>query len=208
MGLQHTSLDPFEQVHVALDLETTGLDSDRDNIIEVGAVKFQGDQTIDTFQTFVNPARQIPDFVQRLTGISPDQVANAPFFSTVADRLKEFIGPHPVIGHNVAFDLRFLGTHSLPLANTAYDTWDLASVLLPTTSQYSLVYLAAHLGINHDNAHRALDDAMATQQVFLALLHRAAKLDSGTIGPSGEFGSTQRLVHRAIADGAGTFPRT
>jgi len=166
---------------VALDLETTGLDSDRDNIIEIGAVKFQDGEIVDTFQTFVNPARPIPEFIQRLTGISPSQVADAPFFSTVAGGLEEFLGSYPIIGHNISFDLRFLGTHNLPLSNTSYDTWDLASVLLPTTTQYSLGYLSAHLGIVHDNAHRALDDAKATQQVFLALLRRAAELDPGLL---------------------------
>jgi predicted DnaQ family exonuclease/DinG family helicase len=185
MGLRHAALDPlldpFKQVHVALDLETTGLDSDRDNIIEIGAVKFQGAEIVDTFQTFVNPARPIPEFIQRLTGISPNQVADAPFFSTIAGGLEQFLGSYPIIGHNISFDLRFLGTHNLPLSNTSYDTWDLASVLLPTTSQYSLGYLAAHLGIAHDNAHRALDDAKATQEVFLALLRRASELDPGLL---------------------------
>ena len=181
MGLLHTVADPFEQVHVALDLETTGLDSDRDNIIEVGAVKFQGDRVIDTLQTFINPGRQIPDFVQRLTGISPHQVEHAPFFSTVAGRLEQFVEHYPVIGHNVAFDLRFLGSHRLSLANTSYDTWDLASVLLPAASQYSLGSLASHYGIVHNSAHRALGDAEATQQVFLALLRQAAELELGRL---------------------------
>ena len=181
MALQHTTIDPFGQVHVALDLETTGLDSGRDNIIEVGAVKFQGDRVIDTFQTFVNPGRQIPDFVQRLTGISPHQVENAPFFSTVAGRFEHFVEHHPVIGHNVAFDLGFLGSHRLSLGNTAYDTWDLASVLLPGASQYSLGALASHFGIVHNSAHRALGDAEATHQVFLALLRQAAKLEPGPL---------------------------
>ncbi len=84
MGLRYETPDPIQQVHVALDLETTGLDSNKDSIIEIGAVKFQGDEPIDTFQTFINPSRSIPDFVQRLTGISPDQVARAPLFSCVA----------------------------------------------------------------------------------------------------------------------------
>ena len=191
MGLKTTGLDPFDQVHVALDLETTGLDSDRDKIIEVGAVKFRGGESIETFQTFVNPGRSIPEFVQRLTGISPRQVANAPFFPSVGDRLAEFIGTHPVIGHNIAFDLRFLGTHGVPLVNPAYDTWDLASVLLPTTSQYSLGYLAAHFDVSHDHAHRALDDAEATRQVFLALLQRAAKLHPSLLSYLGN------LAHRS-----------
>ena len=191
MGLQQTGLDPFDQINVALDLETTGLDSDRDKIIEVGAVKFRGGESIDTFQTFVNPGRPIPEFVQRLTGISPHQVANAPFFPSVGERLAEFIGTHPVIGHNIAFDLRFLGTHDLPLTNTSYDTWDLASVLLPTTSQYSLGYLAAHFDVSHDHAHRALDDAEATRRVFLALLQRAAKLHPSLLAYLGN------LAHRS-----------
>ncbi len=52
--------NPLEQTFVALDLETTGLDSARETIIEIGAVKFQGEETIDSFQTFINPGRSIP----------------------------------------------------------------------------------------------------------------------------------------------------
>ena len=62
--------NPLSQTFVALDLETTGLDSARDAIIEIGAVKFAGDEIIDSFQTFINPGRTIPEFVQRLTGIN------------------------------------------------------------------------------------------------------------------------------------------
>ena len=181
MGLRYGAPDPLLQVHVALDLETTGLDSTKDSIIEVGAIKFRGDEAIDTFQTFIHPSRPIPEFVQRLTGISPDQVARAPLFSSVAREFEDFVGSSPVIGHNVSFDIRFLTSHDLTLANTAYDTWDLASVLLPSTSQYSLGSLAAHFGVVHDRAHRALDDAKATQQVFLALLRKAAELDPGLL---------------------------
>ena len=181
MGLMYRPPDPLQQVHVALDLETTGLDSNRDAIIEIGAVKFQGDEDIDTFQTFIKPDRPIPDFVQRLTGISPDQVSRAPLFSSVSRDLQDFIGSSPVIGHNVSFDLRFLDSHDLALANTSYDTWDLASILLPRTTQYSLGFLASHFGVVHDRAHRALDDAKATQHIFLALLREAAALDPGLL---------------------------
>jgi DNA polymerase-3 subunit epsilon/ATP-dependent DNA helicase DinG len=166
-----------EQVFVALDLETTGLDSSRDTIIEIGAVKFQGDQVIDTFETFINPGRSIPEFVQRLTGISPRQVRRAPFFSTVAADLETFLEHHPIIGHNISFDMQFLESHGLPLENPRHDTWDLASVMLPRTNEYSLSYLTRALEVKHFNPHRALDDAQATRGVFLALLHRAGLLD-------------------------------
>ena len=169
------------QTFVALDLETTGLDHDRDSIIEVGAVKFRGQEVIDTFQTFVNPNRPIPEFVQRLTGIAPRQVARAPRFNAVADRLGAFVAGHPVVGHNIAFDLRFLGTHGLTLPNPSYDTWDLASVFLPTTPEYSLGYLANLLQVEHANPHRALEDAQATREVFIGLLHRAGQADPGLL---------------------------
>ena len=173
--------NPLEQTFVALDLETTGLDSARDTIIEVGAVKFQGDETIDSFQTFINPGRSIPEFIQRLTGISPQQVRRAPPFSAVVADLEAFLGPYPIIGHNITFDLRFLQSHGLPLGNPSYDTWDLASMFLPRSSEYSLTYLSRHLGVKHTDPHRALGDAKATQGIFLRLLEKAANLDPGLL---------------------------
>ena len=181
MSLYFPTTSPLETVHVAVDLETTGLDQDRDTIIEVGAVKFEGDNVIDTFQTFVNPGRSIPEFVQRLTGISESQVKRAPFFENVVDELGQFIDDHPVIGHNVGFDVGFLASQGLKLNNPAYDTWDLATVLLPKSPQYSLGFLADYLGMTHNDRHRALGDARATFQVFIELLRRAEKLDSGLL---------------------------
>ena len=94
---------PIEQVYVSLDLETTGLDSERDTILEIGAVRFRGDEVLDTFETFVNPGRAIPDHIQRLTGIHPRQVERAPAFPVIASDIAEFLGPsscrgaqHPV----------------------------------------------------------------------------------------------------------------
>ena len=179
LGISATS--PFESVHVSIDLETTGLDQGRDTIIEVGAVKFQGDQVMDTFQTLINPGRNIPEFIQRLTGIKPSQVSRAPFFSSIAGELADFVEQHPVIGHNVKFDLGFLASHGLQLQNPAYDTWDLASALLPHVQQYSLAYLSDYFKVDLRNHHRALADASATHQVFVKLLRRAEQLDPGLL---------------------------
>ena len=181
MSLRFPASSPFEQVHVALDLETTGLEQSRDTIIEVGAVKFLGAEVIDTFQSLVNPGRPIPSFIQRLTGITDNQVKRAPFFNSVSDRLADFVEDHPVVGHNVSFDLGFLSVHGLPLSNAAYDTWDLASVLLPRSRQYSLGYLSDFFEVSHLDRHRALGDARATYQVFVELLRRAEALDGGLL---------------------------
>ncbi len=166
-----------ERVYAAIDLETTGLDKERHRIIEIGAVKFRGGEVLDEFETYVNPYAQIPQFVQRLTGIRQADVDKAPPFAPVSVRLEEFLGDVPVIGHNVAFDVGFLKKNGLPMPNVAYDTWDMASVLLPEASEYSLSLLAKNLGIDPDSPHRALDDARVTRQVFLALLEQARQLD-------------------------------
>ncbi len=177
LGQSTANLPTLERTFVALDLETTGLDADREKIIQVGAVKFCGDRVLDRFETFVNPGRAIPDFIQRLTGIRPDQVSRAPHFSSVSQGLETFIEDHPVIGHNVTFDLRFLETHGLSLPNARYDTWDLASFVLPRSAEYSLGSLARQFGLEHLRAHQAIDDADATRQLFVTLLRKASELD-------------------------------
>ena len=172
---------PLEEVWVSLDLETTGLSPDEDDIIEVGAVKFQGERTVDAFQSCVNPRRVLSDFVKRLTGISQEEVDRAPPLSAVTGQLLPFVGDAPVVGHNLAFDLGFLASRGLRLSNPTSDTWDLAFVLLPGLQEYRLGKLAASLGISHPTPHRAMDDARATRDVFVRLVEMAEGLDIYTI---------------------------
>jgi DNA polymerase-3 subunit epsilon/ATP-dependent DNA helicase DinG len=161
---------------VALDLETTGLDAERDAIIEIGAVKFSGDDELDTFSTFVNPGRRIPFEITELTGIRDDDVVGAPSLQSVLPRLARFVGGFPIVGHSVGFDLAFLRRQSRQFSNESLDTFELASVLLPTAERYSLRQLTSTLGIEPEGAHRALFDAQATRELFQALLRRGARL--------------------------------
>jgi DNA polymerase III epsilon subunit family exonuclease len=169
------------QTYVALDLETTGLDAERDAIIEVGAVKFRADEVLDTFSTFVDPGRRIPLLITELTGIRDQDVAGAPRLHEVLSRLRRFVGEWPVVGHSVGFDLSFLDRHPPRFENERHDTFELASVLLPHAERYSLGSLAGMLGIEMERAHRALDDARATHRLFRVLLHRAASLPPRTL---------------------------
>ena len=163
--------------YVALDLETTGLNYDRDTILEIGAVKFQGEKVVDTLQTLINPYREVPKVIQKLTGITPRHLEGAPSFASVAEELLAFIGPLPIVGHNVFFDLSFLSRHGVNLTDEVYDTRDLAAILLPCSASYSLSRLAAELGAEHTRPHRALPDAEATHMVFVRLLDKARSLD-------------------------------
>ena len=168
-----TRIDPFEHEFVCIDLETTGLNAHSDAIIELGAVRFRRGEILDRYQTFINPGRKIPPFIEQLTGIADHQVRRAPTFHQAADRFADFIGDLPIIGHNIAWDLEFLSVHGLPLHNPRYNTWDLASIFLPTIPEYNLTELARRLEISHEQ-HRALGDAEATALVFHRLLQIGA----------------------------------
>ena len=182
---------PADDVWVALDLETTGLSPESDEIIEIGAVRFQGDEVLDTYQSFVNPGRRLGDFVRRYTGITQAQVDAAPRLSGVAPELLAFVGGSPVVGHNLAFDLRFLQQGQVALNTPRCDTWDMAYVTWPRRRDYSLGGLANWLKVPHEKPHRALYDAKATRGVFLHLLEHMADLGVYTLA------EMQRLAGRS-----------
>ena len=169
------------QTYVALDLETTGLDAERDAIIEIGAVRFRADQALQTFSTFVDPGRPIPAAVIELTGIRDQDVVGAPHLRDVLPRLARFVGQSTVVGHSVAFDLAFLRRHSDLFNSKYFDTFELAGVLVPGAERYSLVALSRAFGIEMAQHHRALDDSMASFRLFHALLLQAAQFPSGLL---------------------------
>ncbi|HAJ35283.1 MAG TPA: DNA polymerase III subunit epsilon [Chloroflexi bacterium] len=162
-----------ERVYVALDLETTGLDASQDAIIEVGAVKFTADHVIERFATLVNPQRPIPARITQITNIRDADVAGAPTLDRVLPEVRAFVGADvsAVIAHNAAFDLGFLRVAGVHFQRPAYDTVELAMILLPGATSYNLGELCLRLDIPLVEAHRALDDAEATGHLF-RLLHR------------------------------------
>jgi len=166
----------MNETRVSLDLETTGLDPHNDEIIEIGAVKFRGMEAIDTFHSMVNPYRPLPPRIQVLTGIAQSEVDAAPPLAIVLGDLVAFVGDHPIVGQSVAFDLSFLVESGVTLSSPVYDTHELATIILPTLSDYSLATVAEKLGISFPIQHRALPDATAAKEVFLALLDKAREL--------------------------------
>ncbi len=166
----------MSNAYVSLDLETTGVDPVGDEIIEIAAVKFQGQRVVDIFHKLVNPCRPLSYYIRFLTGITQAEVDAAPFFSQVADELVSFIGSCPIVGQRVGFDLAFLSRKGIDFASPVYDTFELASILLPHFSDYSLSSLAREFMVSFPEAHRALPHAMATKEVFLRLLDKAEAL--------------------------------
>src|ERR1700730_9535080 len=157
-------------IRVALDLETTGLHVEQDAILEAAAVKFQGSEVIDTFETFSDPGRSIPYRVQRLTGIKPEQLVGAPLFEAISKKLHDFLGDYPLVGHSIPFDASFLRRWGLARSNPLLDTFELATVVLPSLASYNLGQVAESLGIAVPlDRHRAMVDTVLAMDVFLAL---------------------------------------
>lgn len=169
------ALDAVE--FVVLDVETTGLSASRHRVIEVGAYIIQGAETKGVFQKLINPGRRIPDFITQFTGISQEMVIKAPKAAQVLPELLTFIGRRPIVGHNVGFDLGFLGYEAERgqwfFPTDGIDTIMMARRFLPGLRRPKLDALAKRLGVQIRERHRALGDAETTAEVFRLLLLRA-----------------------------------
>jgi predicted DnaQ family exonuclease/DinG family helicase len=162
--------------YVAIDTETTGLDPESDEIIEVAAIAFDCEGVQDEYRTLVQPVHPPPYRVERLTGIHAAELTDAPHFAAVASEIAAFVGDSPVVGQNIEFDTTFLARSGVWVSGAQYDTHDLAQLLLPGLHDYSLRGIADHLGIEFPVRHRAYADADATRSVFVALRRRLAEL--------------------------------
>ncbi|MCD5380764.1 DEAD/DEAH box helicase [Candidatus Gracilibacteria bacterium] len=167
---------------IALDLETTGLDNSVDSILEVALVKFDAKtfKVIDTFSTLVNPEVEIPELITNITSIKQEDVLNSPIWENIIDTVTEFIGDSPILGHNTQFDSGFLRSNGVELKNNIeIDTFEFANFLLLDEKSLSLESLSTSLGIKLEGAHRALNDTMATMNLFEKLiikLNKASKV--------------------------------
>jgi len=163
---------------IAFDIETTGLDTANDEIIEIGIAKLENGKITAQYRSFVKPSIPIPTDITHLTGIYPEDVEDAPPLQQILPELETFFGQRPVIAHNAQFDVGFMRKYGLLDANAVLDTYKLASILLPTAARYSLGSLTADAGIQLEQAHRALDDAIATALLYWKLWEKAIQVPS------------------------------
>ena len=158
--------------YVSIDLETTGLNPKRDRIIEIGAIRVERGEIREEFSTFVNPGRKLEDRITELTGIRDEDLAEAPELDEVFPKLLEFMGDFPLLGHSILFDYSFLKKaavdRKLTFERSAVDTLQIARKYLPDLPHRNLEYLCRYYEIPH-HAHRALEDAKATDRLFRKL---------------------------------------
>ncbi len=166
--------------YVVFDLETTGLNPQKDEIIEIGAVKFKEGEIIDEFSSFIKPKSKIPQKITKITGITEDMVSEAPSQNKVLSQFYDFIGDNVLVAHNAGFDYGFLRSHllhcNLTLKNySVLDTLGLSRALCSDLKNHKLDTLADHFNINLENHHRALDDTKATLEIFRNLIDKCRR---------------------------------
>ena len=163
-------------LYAVVDIETTGSFAAANGITEIAIVIHDGTKVINFYESLVNPHTPIPYFIQRLTGIDNNMVANAPSFEEIAGQVNELLQDKVFVAHNVNFDYSFVKHHLLS-AGYALDTKKLCTVrlarkVLPGLNGYSLGKLTARLGINHGAHHRAGGDAMATADLLAMIIEK------------------------------------
>lgn len=197
----------YPRAFIGIDLETTGLDSASDTIIEIAAVRTVDGRTDAVFETLVNPGRPVPSDVVYLTGITDEAVADAPPIEEVLPSLVAFVGADPLVAHNADFDIAFLRAAAasdpsvLVGSGGVYDTLALARALVPRLPSHRLSALVDFFGIEHRRAHRAGSDARAVSRLFLALLETLDQVGSAILARMARFaeGEIGGLVETARA---------
>jgi DNA polymerase-3 subunit epsilon len=159
-----------ERRYAIVDIETTGGLVKRDKITEIAIVLHDGEKVIDQYQTLINPERSIPAFISNMTGITNEMVADAPLFCEVAKDIVLRTEGAVFVAHNARFDYGFLREEFARLGY-AYTRKQLCTVrlskkMLPELRSHSLDSLIRHFDLSVDKRHRALDDALATAEVF------------------------------------------
>ena len=180
--------------YVVIDLEMTGLNAKTDKILEVAAIRVREGRECACFSAIVNPQVTLSEKVIELTGIGQKQAdSGEPLDETLREFL-EFLGEDILVGQNIIFDYSFLKqwavNHKIVLEKQAVDTLKLARKFLPVEQKKDLESLCAYFDILRVNAHRALDDARETVQLFEKMKELYA--DEGA-----EFFEPQPLLYKA-----------
>lgn len=189
----------------AFDLETTGLDAERDCIVEIGAIKFDKQGVISRFSVLINPGVPMPPGASRVNNITDAMLKNKPALGAVLPDFLSFIKDTVLIAHNAPFDVGFVNaalkvrfeaaadagplllgneTEGKPAAlpppallNRLADTLVFAREAFPGLPRYNLQELAAFLKIGAQNAHRAEDDARVCMEIFARCIEKIEKCD-------------------------------
>lgn len=161
--------------YIVFDVETTGLSSVYDTIIELAGVRLVDGEIVDRFESFANPHRKLPQIIIDITGITDDQLVDAPEVDDVLKDFHEWAGDDCLVAHNATFDIGFLNQGYKKIdypkvSNPVIDTLELARFLFPNLGNHRLNTLCKRLEVELTQHHRAIYDAEATAYLFWKLV--------------------------------------
>lgn len=157
--------------YVVLDLETTGLSPQKEQIIEIAMIKIAEGKQVDEYHTLLNPCCHISSFITRLTGISNQDVEGSPTIRDVLQEIDKFLNGFLIVGHNVTFDLSFLqaayqNTWGEECLFYYLDTLSVSRAVFPNLPKHKLEFLIEQFELADEQTHRALDDVICTQKLL------------------------------------------
>ncbi|MEF2964314.1 ATP-dependent DNA helicase DinG [Paenibacillus sp. M1] len=167
--------------YAVLDFETTGNQSS-DEIIQAGLAIIDEDLKVSqVYSSYVKPGISIPPFITGLTGITEEDVKDAPELDEVMMEMVPLLEDVVLVGHNVAFDFNYLQSALdksgyLPFTGRILDTMDFLKIFFPSLTTYQLGLVADELGVEHERPHQADSDALATALIFLKCLEELSGL--------------------------------
>lgn len=170
---KYTVKEYFEKDITVIDFETTGLSSYRDEIIQIGAIKYRNGEVVDTFDHLVKPSVSISEKITSITGITNEMVKDAPTIQVLINDLVKFIENDTLVAHNASFDMGFLiaalNNNGIELGDIkVIDTLRLSRSLIHDTKNHKLVTLKKYLGIEAQS-HNALEDCIVTGELYYYL---------------------------------------
>jgi DNA polymerase-3 subunit epsilon len=192
LSAANTALDErllSELSYTVFDTETTGLDpSQGDEIIAIGAARIINGRLLseETFDQLIDPRRALSQASIAVHGITPERLVGQPTIEAVLPRFRRFVEDTVLVGHNAAFDMRFLqlkeAQTGVVFDQPVLDTLLLSAVIHPSQESHSLEAIAQRLGVEIVHRHTALGDAVATGEVFLRMLPLLAAAGIDTLG--------------------------
>ncbi|MEN3027656.1 MAG: 3'-5' exonuclease [Aquificaceae bacterium] len=165
----------LESTFVSIDVEATGVDPAKSDIIEIACVRVEGGIITDSFSTLINPGYLLPQKITELTGITNAMLVGKPHMEEVLPGFLRFVRNNVLVAHRVEKDIAFINKYYRRLYGKRFRpphicTLNLARNVLPNLKRYTLKDLADYLGVDYSRMHRAMDDARTTAFVFLELL--------------------------------------
>lgn len=166
-----------EEEFVIFDIETLGLNSHKNEIIEIGAVKIKAGRTIERFSELVNPMKKVPAHITEITSITDAMLADKPTIDIVIKKFVDFIGSAVLVAHNAPFDMGFIKRDikkylKIDFKPSVIDTLQMARDLFPELKRFGLADMNKALGLSLEKHHRAVDDSQATANMFIIFLDK------------------------------------